>query len=209
MKIQLSCALFVISTLIPTTISAGFLKNLNMKEAQIHFEAAQKFENSGDPNSAMSHYAKALQNAHLAKAPPKTISMLTYNYGRMLGHTCNYEEAEKYLMEALEIEKSVTGPDSEISSMRLFELARLHQGNDEYKKSVSYYSKAIPIGEKLGAEQSDPIGYSLVLDGYVDALKKINSMDTAAIVSEKSRKIKESNPNKDPGFVPRSYKCEK
>ncbi len=52
-----------------TTLSAC-VSALNTKEAQIHFETAQRFDQQGDYQSAREHYWKALVNARLAGADP-------------------------------------------------------------------------------------------------------------------------------------------
>ena len=129
MNIQSHLILFLIIALIPIT---SFANRLNMKEAEIHYQAGSEFEFNGDPQSAKEHYGKALVNAKLANGEPGLISMLAYNYGRMLGHTCQYEESEKYLIEALNIEKTASGPSSGTTSMRLFELARLNHDNNHF-----------------------------------------------------------------------------
>lgn len=178
-----------------------------MREAEIHYQAGSEFESKGDYQSAKEHYAKALVNAKLAKGEPALISMLTYNYGRMLGHTCQYSESEKHLIEALEIEKDVSGPDSGITSMRLFELARLNHDNGQYEKSVGYFEKAIPIVEKLGIKRSDPIGYTLILDIYKNALVQNNQTERAKSINIEIEELKSKNRRKKPGFTPISYKC--
>ena len=47
----------------------------------------------------------------------------------MAGYICDYESATEALTHAYELESEVSGPESGISSMRLFELARLNAGN--------------------------------------------------------------------------------
>ena len=94
--------------------------DLNRKEMQMHFSAAQHYDLAGDYASAREQYWKALVDARLAGASPAMVSMLTYNFGRTTGYTCHFDEAEKYLTEALEMEKNISGPDSGISTKRIF-----------------------------------------------------------------------------------------
>src|SRR4051812_247389 len=118
----MSSRLTVISLQIAVSLLAvGCMPALNQKEADIHFEAAHRFDIAGDYVSARDQYWMALVNARLAGAGQATISMLTYNYGRTAGYTCRLEDAEKFLLEALELEKGVTGPESSISTKRHFE----------------------------------------------------------------------------------------
>ena len=196
--------IFLITSIV---LSVGCASSINMKNVEIHLEAGRNFELKGDPQSAKDQYAKALVNAKLANANPALISMLTYNYGRMLGHTCQYEESERNLIEALNLESTITGPESGTSSMRLFELARLNYDNNQFIKSASYFEKGIPIVEKLGIEQSDPIGYSFILDIYKESLDKLNRDIESKQIQTKIENLVSSNPGRRAGFIPESYKC--
>jgi tetratricopeptide (TPR) repeat protein len=208
MKINLIVTVVTVLLMCPSLANAGFVKNLNLKEAQIHFEAAQGFESQGDYVSARDHYLKAHNAAVLAKAEPSLLSMLAYNYGRMAGVTCDYEQAQKVLTEALEIEAKVTGPQSGISSMRLFELARLNADNGHYDQSLAYYSKAIPIVENLKIEESDPAGYAVVLDQYAQVLDQNKEPAQAQKIRAKAQGLRTKYPDQKAQFAPLSYKCE-
>lgn len=76
-------------------VLTGCTSSLNTKESAIHFQAAQHYEFTQDYTSAREQYWKALVNAKLAKADPYTISMLTYNFARMTGYTCHFDEEQK------------------------------------------------------------------------------------------------------------------
>ena len=181
--------------------------SLNRKETQIHFEATPRFDNQGDYASARDHYGKALINARLAGADPATLSMLTYNYGRTSGYVCRFDEAEKHLLEALEMEKGITGPDSGISTMRQFELARFYFDQQQFDKSVAFFSQGIPAVEKLGISQTDPIGFADALDEYSNALLKIGKTMDATTMKQKASQFREMNAGKKQSFVPARYKC--
>jgi tetratricopeptide (TPR) repeat protein len=186
---------------------SGCVSDINRKEANIHFEAARRFEFQRDFISAREQYGKALIDARLAGADQATISMLTYNYGRTSGYTCHLDEAEQMLLQALEIEKSVSGPESGIYSMRLFELARLYYDKGQFEKSAEYYSQGIPVVEKLGIETSDPIGFANALSEYGSALAKIGRTAAATEALQKARKLEDANPGRKPGIVPERYMC--
>lgn len=188
---------------------SGCVSDLNRKEASIHFEAAQRFDVTGDYVSAREQYWKALVNARLAGADQATISMLTYNFGRTTGYTCHLDEAEKHLLDALEMEKSVTGPESGISTKRLFELARFYFDQAQFEKSATYYARGIPAVEKLGMAQIDPIGLADALDEYTTALAKSGHPSDAAAVVQRSAELRRAYPGKKAGFVPTRYKCRK
>jgi len=188
-------------------LGVGCASSVNMKNVEIHYNAGRNFEQQGDPQSAKDQYAKALINAKLANGNPALISMLTYNYGRMLGHTCQYEEAEENLIEALNMEKAITGNNSGPTSMRLFELARLNYDNNQFRKAASYFEEGIPLIESLNIEQSDPIGYTLILKIYKSSLDMLDRKAEADQIQIKIDSLLASNPEKSPGFTPLSYKC--
>ena len=180
-----------------------------MKSAQIHYDAATQFEQKGDAKSAKDQYAKALVNAKLANGDPSLISMLTYNYGKMLGHTCEYETSVEQLSKALDLEKTITGPNSGTTCMRLFELARLNHDNGYFKKAAGYFDEGIPVIEKLDIISTDPIGYSLLLAVYKKSLDELYRENESKEVQKKIDSLVAKNPGKKPGFTPLSYKCNK
>ena len=180
---------------------------LNQKEAEIHFQAAQRFDVSGDYVSAREHYWKALVNARASNAPPATMSMLAYNFGRTTGYTCHPDEAEKYLLEALQLEAGVTGPESNSSTMRLLELARLYfDRGDHYKASV-FYGRGIPILENLDVSKSDPIALAEALDEYAVSLAKVGRTADSAAIQQRASDLRRSNPGSKARFVHTRYKC--
>ena len=187
-------------------ILAGCASAINEKSMVNHFRAGQQFEFNKDYGSAREQYWMALANARLGGAEPETVSMLAYNFARMTGYTCHFDEAETYFVESLALEESVSGPESALTSMRLFELARLNYDQGRYDKSVGFYRRAIPIAEKLGVGRSDPIALAAALDEYGDALGRVDETAAAAARQQASR-LRDANPGRQPDFVPVRYTC--
>ncbi len=187
----------------------GCMGPLLEKEAEYHYEAAQKFERAGDYDSARNQYAQTLMRARRAGADGATLSMLTYNYARNSGYACHLDDAEKYLLEALELEKGVTGPESGISSMRMFELARLYFDQGNYASSAKYYSLGVPIVERLGANNSDPLAYSDALDEYAVALNRIGKTLEGSQIAAKALAARDQHAGSTRQFVPIKYGCPK
>jgi tetratricopeptide (TPR) repeat protein len=196
------------SWLIASLLVAGCVSDLNRREATIHYEAALRFDVSSNYERAREQYGKALVAARLAGADQGTLSMLTYNYGRTSGYSCHSEEAEKYLVDALEMEKSVTGPDSGISTKRIFELARFYFDQGDYAKSVTYYSRGLPAVEKLGVAGSDPIALADALDEYSTARTRAGQGPDASAAAQ-AEELRKANPGKKAVFVPIRYNCSK
>ncbi len=186
---------------------AGCVSAINAKEAQIHFEAAHRYDLRGDYVSARDHYWKALVNAHLAKLDPSTISMLSYNFGRTAGYTCRLDVAEKHLLESLEMERSVTGPDSSISTKRIFELARFYYDQANYAKAAAYYEQGIPKVVVLGIEETDPIAFADALDEYSQALSHAMRANEAAAPKGRAATLRAKHREARASFQPERYKC--
>ncbi len=187
---------------------AGCVGAINQKEAEIHYAAAHRFDLEGDYLSARDQYLKALVDAKLVGASAATISMLMYNYGRTAGYTCQFEAAEKYLTESLDLERTVSGPQSGITSMRIFELARYYFDRGEYAKSASFYAQGIPVLEKTDFVGKDPIAVANMLDEYATAAAKINA-PSASDLSHKALLLRQQNPGKQASFAPVRYQCRK
>lgn len=182
---------------------------INLKTAERYYVTGRDAEFSGDYATARERYARALLNARLGHADPATISMLTYNLGRMEGYIGKCDEAQKLLMDALAQEEQITGPESGITTMRLFELARLNYDQKNYQEAQGYYKRGIPAGEKLGVTESDPIGLANAIDEYADALEKGGEHPAASEARQKAQVLRTANPSRKADFVPERYKCAK
>jgi|SRR5581483_788896 len=196
----------VCSAILLAPVAAGAM-GLNQKEAQLHFQTAQRCDVQGQYDCAMEHYWKALVNARLAKADAATMSMLTYNYGRTAGYTCRLDVAEKYLLESLNMEAAVSGPDSGVSTKRLFELARFYFDQAQYDKAASYYKDGLPRVEKLGAADSDPVTFADAVDEYAVALSNSGNAAEASAQRAKASDVRQRHPDAKAVFVPTRYKC--
>jgi tetratricopeptide (TPR) repeat protein len=186
---------------------AGCADDLVRRESDNHFAAAHRFDLQGDYVSAREQYWKALVDARQSGATPATISMLTYNFGRTTGYTCHLEEAEKYLLEALEMEKAISGPESGISTKRLFELARFYFDQGNFDKSVGYYDSGIPAIKKLGIAESDPITLANVLDEYSEVLASSGRGAEVAAIRQEAVAIRAANPGRQARFTPVRFRC--
>lgn len=189
--------------------SCAAVHSINLKESQIHYNAARKYESKGDYNSAREQYWKALVAANSAKANPITISMLTYEFGRATGYACHLSESRTFLLKSLDMEEKLPRRNSRNIGIRLFEIARLMYDSNDYIKAVEYYSKALPIVEEKNGVNSDPIAFAGIYEEYADALKKVGKEDEAQKSLSTAKKLRESNSGRTALFVPTRYKCNK
>lgn len=188
-----------------TLALASCANPINQHTAANYHGWGREAERAGNYTLAERNYERALINARLGHSSDAELSMVMYNLGRVKGYLCKYDVAEQLLTEALKLEEKVTGPDSGIVTMRLFELARLQFDREQYAASLPYFGRAIPAVKKLGVESDDPIALADVLDQYAVALGKTGqSMDSA----ERKREadvLRAKNPGKAARFKPISY----
>lgn len=188
-----------------TMLIGGCANPVNLKTASIYYDSAVDAEIRGDYAFAERQYERALINARIGHAPPAGISASMYGLGRMKGYLCKFDEAQPLLVEALKIEESVSGPEGEIMTKRLFELARFHSDRGQYSDSVPYFARGIPAVKKLNIEASDPIAFADALDDYSTALEKTGSIIEAQKVKAEAMELRIKNPGRRARFVPVRY----
>lgn len=195
---------FLFITIIVTL--SGCVSDIHRKEANIHYEAALQFEFKKDFLSARDQYGKALVAARLAGADQAAISMLTYNYGRMVGYNCNYDEAEKLLIESVQLEKTLNSLDTKNLTKRWSELARLTFDQQKYTESANWFSQALPELERFDLPKDDPVGFAQYLEDYSKALEKSGNSSQASELRARAFKLRSDNPNTKAKFSPVYYR---
>jgi tetratricopeptide (TPR) repeat protein len=178
---------------------------INQRTAENYYDWGLRAENAGDFALAERNYERALINARLAHSPDAWISAAMYSVGRMKGIRCKFDEAEPLLLESLKLEETVTGPESAITSKRIFELARFYSDREMYARSLPYFSRGIPLLFKLGVESSDPMALADTLDTYSIALLKSGQSSESERVKLQAEEIRSKNKGKAAIFVPVRY----
>ncbi len=188
-----------------TLALASCANPINQHTAAKYHGWGQEAEQTGNYALAERNYERALANARLGHSPDAGLSMAMYNLGRVKGYLCKYDQAEQLLTEALKLEEKVTGPDSGVTTMRLFELARLQFDREQYAASLPYFVRAVPAVKKLGVESSDPIALADVLDQYSIALGKMGQSMESAEHKREADALRTKSPGKAARFKPISY----
>jgi tetratricopeptide (TPR) repeat protein len=170
-----------------------------------YFEAGAAAADAGDLPQAKIFYSRAVINAQIGFLGPKAEAAALYNYGRVVGKMCEYDNARSSFERALVLEEQAEGPDSGFSSMRLFELARLSVDNEKYSDAVGWYARAIALTRKMGADRGDPIAFANELDGFATALEHTGDLAQAAELRRESAQIRADHPGMLPGFVAEHY----
>jgi tetratricopeptide (TPR) repeat protein len=178
---------------------------INRKNAENYHQWGLEAEWSGDFVLAERNFSRALANAQLGHSPNSGIAMVTYNLGRVKGYLCKNEEAEKLLINSLNLEEKVSPPQNGILTKRLFELARFYYDTGRYDQSVPYFARAIPMVKALGIEQSDPIALANAIDQYSDSLSKSGSGVNSTKYKQEANNLRSINKGKEAKFLPVKY----
>ena len=191
--------------LVVAFIAFGCAGPINQKTASNYEQLAQQAKAAGNLALAEEYYSRALWNADMGNASLSDRSRLTYNLGRVKGLRCDYAGAEALLSQALQLEEGASGPDSGLTSMRLFELARLNAAWGRPDEARLYYARAVPIVGNLDIETSDPIGFADVLDDYAAVLEASGDTEAAATTRQDAERLRRAHPQMRAGFVKEPY----
>jgi tetratricopeptide (TPR) repeat protein len=195
-----------ILTFFAVLIVSGCAAPINRKNATDYYAWGLEAEMKGDYALAERNYDRALINARLGNSPDAGISAALYSLGRMKGYLCKYDEAEKLLVDSLALEEKVTGPESAITTKRLFELARLYSDRGLYQQSLPYYERGIPVVRKMDMEVSDPIALADALADYSTAAEKSGQQSKSQLLRKEADALRKANNGKAAKYTPIRYK---
>lgn len=167
----------------------GCATAINQKNVNNHMTAAINATNGGDWDLSRRHWAKVVVNAQLANVAEQKMAVYNYEYGRSLGVTCYFKEAEEYLNLAYQQDINTDGP----AYNDLIELARLNLDQKKWKESIIYFQKVLPILDKINASTGAPHAYADILNDYANALKNSNNQNSKKYRQE-AKDIRDKNP---------------
>ena len=144
----------------------------------------------GDWNAARRAYAIAVNN--VVTSDPKTNAIYHYEYGRSLGVTCSFVEAEHELSIAYEFDQRAGLP----LYLSLVELARLNLDQRKFLQATQYFERALPEIDRAKAAENAPIAYADVLDEYASALSGAGRQQEATAAAGRASEIKGANPKR-------------
>ncbi len=180
---------------------AGCATDINVVNANRYHDAGLRAEMAGDYPAAEQHYQRALINARDAGTSDASISMAMYNLGRMKGLNCKYGEARDLLVQSLQMEEKASSSDSSLVAKRLFELSRFHYDRQQYAEAASYYSRALPLGRRLGLEREDPGALAGAIDEYAAALRSSGKPQEADRAAADAQALRTASGNARPRFT--------
>lgn len=105
------------------------------KTSDNYAQSAHSFINAGEWGKALEPAKRAVINADSANISPEKRAVAHYEYGRILGATCSFAEAESELKKAYELDNETKQP----LFLSLTELARLNLDQEKYREASDYF----------------------------------------------------------------------
>lgn len=177
-------------TLLLTSSMVGCVTAINEKNATYYEQVGIAAQQRGDWDASRKAFARAANNADLANTSPKNRAILHYEYGRSLGVTCFYKEAERELELAYNLDKQTGQP----LYYSLVELARLNLDTQNYSQAATYFDKAMQGLNRANAVKESPIAYADILDEYSTALAGLGRKNESSELEKRANAIRGKNP---------------
>lgn len=146
----------------------------------------------GDWDAARLAYAQATLSGDQGRLPAARRAILHYEYGRSLGVTCFFDQSERELTAAYELDKQAGQPPY----LSLVELARLSLDQRKFAQSVDYFERALPALDSVRAASKAPMGYADVLDEYAQALAGAGNTTDSTIQVKRAAMLRAGNQSK-------------
>ncbi|VVE37556.1 hypothetical protein PCE31107_03983 [Pandoraea cepalis] len=140
----------------------------------------------GDWDGARRAFGQAVLVADQSGWPASHRAAMHFDYGRALGVTCYYPEAERELSLAYDLD-ILTG---HVRYPALIELARLSLVQRQYAASVKYFGRALDALDRMEAARKVPFAYAEVLDDYALALGGAGDADAATHIIDRAAKVR-------------------
>jgi len=130
---------------------------------------------------------KGFWKPELARAP-KLLAIYYYELGRSLGVLGKYDEGEKHLLQALELDEKFNGP----KGMDLVELARLNHARGNNARAASFFDQLLPRIDETA--EAGPAAYIALLNEAVSVYQSVGQNSRAAELKSKAEKFASRHP---------------
>jgi tetratricopeptide (TPR) repeat protein len=145
----------------------------------------------GKLEMAEEYCQKALGDLDADILPPKLKSERLYKLGNIMRQRAKFSEAADMLRRSLEIEESISAPDSPEVARRLVELAVIAAGQMNWDGGMVMLERALPACDKLTGK--DRVAAANVLKHYAKELKQGSRADLALRFEAKSEQLSSSS----------------
>ncbi|CAG4903917.1 hypothetical protein R52603_03144 [Paraburkholderia saeva] len=181
-----------ITMLVSTLILGGCASAVSDHVSTNYTAVGAAAEARGDWDKARQAFARATLNADQADLPPARKAVAHYEYGRTLGVTCFFDESERELNVAYQLDKQAGQP----LFLSLVELARLNLDQQKFAQSAGYFERALPYLDKAGAATRAPTAYADILDEYARALSGAGRSAEAKALADRATALRNGTPGK-------------
>ncbi|WP_150574779.1 tetratricopeptide repeat protein [Pandoraea aquatica] len=142
----------------------------------------------GDWDGARRAFGQAVLVADQSGWPASQRAAMHFDYGRALGVTCYYAEAERELSQAYDLDILT----ARYRYPALVELARLALAQRQFAASAKYFGRALGTLDRLEAARKVPFAYAELLDDYALALGGAGDAEAATRIIDRAAKVRAS-----------------
>ncbi|WP_150722929.1 hypothetical protein [Pandoraea capi] len=140
----------------------------------------------GDWDTARRAFGQAALVADQSGWPASQRAAVHFDYGRALGVTCYYAEAERELSQAYDLDILT----ARYRYPALVELARLALVQRQFGVSVKYFGRALGTLDRLEAARKVPFAYAELLDDYALALGGAGDAEAATRIIDRAARVR-------------------
>ncbi|GJL77756.1 MAG: hypothetical protein NPINA01_07450 [Nitrospinaceae bacterium] len=170
--------------LIALLLSGCFAQTLNKSHANRYYSYAVQSEKEGNWFEARKGFARAWTNVTLAHGGDEAIAAVAYEYGRTSGVICDWEEAERGLLESYKFHKNTHSPT-------LVELARMYHAHGDLNKSEEFFHLAKEALEKNPATLNMfPIDFANFLAEFAAVLSSLGKLKEAEQIVKSEKEVR-------------------
>ena len=148
------------------------------------------FERLNQWTSAREEFKAAMETLNQFKDPDVLMVTLEYEYGRSLGVTAHFKEAEQWLKLARDGDEHLNAP----TYMDLTELARLNLDQGKYAAALPYFEQLFQELDRIGAPETTPGAYCDLLKEYAEALDGVGQSQAAEMKRQDIEDVKAKHP---------------
>ena len=163
------------------------------KTVTAYLQDAAAASQRGDWNTARSIYSRLFTDERLAQSDLRFKAVLHYEYGRALGVTCFFKEAEREFIAGNELDKNDGDKQTGgVFYLSLTQLGRLNLAQRKFPEAVSYFEQILGELDPVISANTVPSFYSNLLDDYASALSGAGRSEEADVAGKRAAEIRAS-----------------
>ncbi len=163
------------------------VSSIMQKTTNNYMNSVSALQQSGEWQKAVEPARRAVINAESpsTNATPLQKAIAHYEYGRTLGATCAFQEAEKELKKAHDLDKEAKQP----LYLSLVELARLNLDQGRHVEANRYFQSAIKEIKLARVDEHAPRAFSDILNEYSQSLEKTGKIKEAKVAKKQAENL--------------------